>query len=138
MMLKTINMLSLPVQVRADESDKARVARLTQNRDHMAEVKHVILLTLMIFMDMFSMMMLSMLIQAWAALSEEEREGRRAQMRDHNAEVLDNSNHDDSYDDDDGRHVPKFCTLSFVIGEATSGQANRDWLSQEPDSLPVL
>ena len=102
MMLKTINMLSLPVQVRADESDEARAARLTQNRDHMAEVKHVILLTLMMFMDMFSMIMLSMLIQAWAALSEEEREGRRAQMREHNAEV----NHDNVADVDDiHRHV---------------------------------
>ena len=84
------------------------------------------------------MVMLSMLIQAWAAQSEEEREGRRAQMREHNAEVLHKSNHDDQHDDDDGGCVPKFCTLSFVIGEATSGQANRDWLSQEPDSLPVL
>ena len=53
------------------------------------------LLTLMMFMDMFSMVMLSMLIQAWAAQSEEEREGRRAQMREHNAEVLDKSYHDD-------------------------------------------
>ena len=88
-------------------------------------------------MNMFSMVMLSMLIQAWAAQSEEEREGRRAQMRDHNAEVLHESNHDDLHDDDDG-HVPKLCTFSFVIGEATSGQANRDWFSQEPDSLPVL
>ena len=96
------------------------------------------LLMLMMFIDMFSLVMLSMLIQAWAAQSEQEREGRRAQMRDHNAEVLDNNNHDDLHDDDDGRQVPKFCTLPFVIGEATSGQANRDWLSQEPDSLPVL
>ena len=53
------------------------------------------LLTLMMFMDMFSMVMLSMLIQAWAAQSEQEREGRRAQMREHNAEVLHKSNHDD-------------------------------------------
>ena len=124
--------------MRGAECDEARQARQTKDQIHTAEVKHVILLTLMMFMNMLSMMMLSMLIQAWAALSEEERECRRAQMRVHNAKVLDNSNHDDLHDDDDGRHVPNFCTLSFVIGEAASGQANRDWLSQEPDSLPVL
>ena len=38
MMLKTIILLSFLSQVRADESDEARAARLTQNRDHMAEV----------------------------------------------------------------------------------------------------
>ena len=41
MMLKTINMFSLPVQVRADESTEARQARQTQDRIHTAEVKHV-------------------------------------------------------------------------------------------------
>ena len=101
--------------MRGAECDEARQARQTKDRIHTAEVKHVILLTLMMFMNMLSMMMLSMLIQAWAALSEEERECRRAQMRVHNAKVLDNSNHDDLHDDDDGRHVPKFCTLSLVI-----------------------
>ena len=38
MMLKTILLLSFLSQVRADESDEARAARLAQNRDHMAEV----------------------------------------------------------------------------------------------------
>ena len=41
MMLKTINMFSLPVQVRADESTEAREARLAQDRIQTAKVKHV-------------------------------------------------------------------------------------------------
>ena len=45
------------------------------------------MLTLMMFMDMFSIVILSLLIQAWATQSEEAREARLAHMRDHTAEV---------------------------------------------------
>ena len=41
MMLKTINMFSLPVQVRANESTEAREARLARDRIQTAKVKHV-------------------------------------------------------------------------------------------------
>ena len=82
-----INMISFLLQLRANESDGARAARLAQMRDHNAEVREMLM-----FLVMKHIMML---IQVRGDESDEATAARRAQDRDHHAEVLHKSNHDD-------------------------------------------
>ena len=69
------------LQARAQQDPEAREARLALDRDHHAEVKKFLSMTMM------EVMMIMMVMQARAGEDPEVREARLAQLRDHNAQV---------------------------------------------------
>ena len=74
-------MMMVVLQARAGEDPEARVARLALDRDHHAQVKKLLSMTLM------EVMMMVVVLQARAQQDPEAREARLALDRDHHAEV---------------------------------------------------